>query len=109
MSGMSDDVVSGFCDEKSEYKLAYPALANESRGESVTRNGLVGHDTFSSVGHDHTPPFRSVKNKSEVMSLCRTLDKLFHLLGAERAKRELALEFFIRRVSAILTVELPGT
>lgn len=91
--GVSNDVVSNVWAGKSKSRLAQPALADEGRGTSMMRNAVAGYDTFLSFAHARIPHFKSLRNKADVLSLCRALDALFHSLGVERAKEELAAEF----------------
>lgn len=107
--GVNDDDVSSFCAEKSKYKLAQPVLDDEHRGASMMPNELVRYDLLPSFAHARTLHFKYVGNKSEVISLCRALDALLHLLVVDRAKDELPAEFLIHRVSDISTNERTWT
>lgn len=69
----------------------------------MIQNAFVGYEAFLSFTH------ACMTYLMKVMSLCGTLDALFHSMTVNLANEEHAVDFSIRRVSAKLRSERTRT
>lgn len=97
-----------FWEERAKRPFPAVTIADERNGSSMLMNALRHHETFTAFCNSTIAGWRSKRNSSEMLTLARALDALFHEIGPEAAKGSLSAEILIRRMSAVMSAEMTG-
>lgn len=103
----SGKVVKDYWDSRSKRPFQQVDLHDSKRhGPGMLRNALRNFESFSAYAE--SKQFSSLRNGSEIKSLCVTLDCLFNEMGTRDAAYSLTAEFIIRRICSVLQADDTG-